>query len=162
MARFWNWKLIHSLYLVSFHSGCSPHILHVMLVLESRKQLTLDPERIDRIILSFRKPFLSFYIYLLLIWLFMFIFIFLCCFLTTSCSKSWDRYHFGNTGISVDFYVYVPINTYRRVEEQFFYIFIAVLRLFEKKNSICRTYVLYPIIFCRTYWNFAGPEFTKF
>ena len=38
---------------------------------------------LDRIILSFRKPFLSFYIYLLLIWLFMFIFIFLCCFLTT-------------------------------------------------------------------------------
>ena len=36
---------------------------------------------LDRIILSFRKPFLSFYIYLLLIWLFMFIFIFLCCFL---------------------------------------------------------------------------------
>ena len=28
---------------------------------------------LDRIILSFRKPFLSFYIYLLLIWLFMFI-----------------------------------------------------------------------------------------
>ena len=38
---------------------------------------------LDRIILSFRKPFLSFYIYLLLIWLFMFIFIyFVCCFLT--------------------------------------------------------------------------------
>ena len=35
------------------------------------------------LILSFRKPFLSFYIYLLLIWLFRFIFIFLCCFLTT-------------------------------------------------------------------------------
>jgi hypothetical protein len=34
---------------------------------------------LDRIILSFRKPFLSFQIYLLLIWLF--IFIFLCCFL---------------------------------------------------------------------------------
>jgi hypothetical protein len=32
--------------------------------------------KIDRIILPFRKPFLSFYIYLLLIWLFMFIFIF--------------------------------------------------------------------------------------
>ena len=30
----------------------------------------------DRIILSFRKPFLSFYISLLLIWLFIFIFIF--------------------------------------------------------------------------------------
>ena len=29
---------------------------------------------LDRIILSFRKPFLSFYIFLLLIWLFMFIF----------------------------------------------------------------------------------------
>ena len=38
---------------------------------------------LDRIILSFRKRFLSFYIYLLLIWLFMFFFIFLCCFLTT-------------------------------------------------------------------------------
>ena len=38
---------------------------------------------LDQIILSFRKPFLSFYIYLLLIWLFMFILIFLCCFLTT-------------------------------------------------------------------------------
>jgi hypothetical protein len=35
---------------------------------------------LDQIILSFRKPFLSFYIYLLLIWLFMFILIFLCCF----------------------------------------------------------------------------------
>ena len=38
---------------------------------------------LDQIILSLRKPFLSFYIYLLLIWHFMFIFIFLCCFLTT-------------------------------------------------------------------------------
>jgi hypothetical protein len=38
------------------------------------------------------------------------------------------------------------------------------------KYSICRlfeicfqyAYVLHPIIFCRTYWNCAGPEFTKF
>jgi hypothetical protein len=35
---------------------------------------------------------------------------------TTSCSKSWDRYHFGSAGNSVDFDVYVPINTYRCVE----------------------------------------------
>jgi hypothetical protein len=38
---------------------------------------------VDWIILSFRKPFLSFYMYLLLIWLFMLMFIFLCCFLRT-------------------------------------------------------------------------------
>jgi hypothetical protein len=107
------------------------------------------------IILYLSFTYLTFYVYF-------YFFMLLSNDRTTSCSKSWDRYHFGNTGISVDFYVYVPINTYRRVEEQFFYIFIAVLRLFEKKNSICRTYVLYPIIFCRTYWNFAGPEFTKF
>ena len=37
--------------------------------------------KVDQIILSLRKPYLSFYIYLLLIWRFMFIF--LCCFLTT-------------------------------------------------------------------------------
>ena len=48
---------------------------------------------------------------------------------TTSCSKSWDRYHIGSAGISVDFYVYVPINIYRCVEEQFFCIFIMVLRI---------------------------------
>jgi hypothetical protein len=107
------------------------------------------------IILYLSFTYLTFYVYF-------YFFMLLSNDRTTSCSKSWDRYHFGNTGISVDFYVYVPINTYRRVEEQFFYIFIAVLRLFEKTNSICRTYVLYPIIFCRTYWNFAGPEFTKF
>jgi ABC-type microcin C transport system permease subunit YejE len=69
---------------------------------------------VDRIILSFRKPFLSFYIYLLLIWLCLFL-ILLSNDRTTSCSKSWDRYHFGSAAISVDFYVYVPINTYRHV-----------------------------------------------
>ena len=75
---------------------------------------------VDRIILSFRKPFLSFYIYLLLIWLCLFLFfILLSNDRTTSCSKSWDHYHFGSAGISVDFYVYVPINTYRCVENNF-------------------------------------------
>ena len=44
---------------------------------------------LDRIILSFRKSFLSFYIYLLLIWLFMFIFIFLCCQLCTHSRKKY-------------------------------------------------------------------------
>ena len=66
---------------------------------------------VDRIILSFRKPFLSFYIYLLLIWLCLF-FILLSNDRTTSCSKSWDRYHFGSAGISVDFYVYTPFLWY--------------------------------------------------
>ena len=69
---------------------------------------------VDRIILSFRKPFLSFYIYLLLIWLCLFL-ILLSNDRTTSCSKSWDRYHFGSAAISVDFYVYTPFLWYRGV-----------------------------------------------
>jgi ABC-type uncharacterized transport system permease subunit len=90
-------------------------------------------QSVDRIILSFRKLFLAFYIYLLLIWLF---FMLLSTDTTTSCSKSLDRYHFGSAGISVDFYVYVPINTYRYVEEQFFYIFIVILRIHLLRLSL--------------------------
>ena len=41
--------------------------------------MSIYTNRLYRIILWFRKPFLSFYIYLLLICLFMFILIFLCC-----------------------------------------------------------------------------------
>jgi hypothetical protein len=57
------------------------------------------------LILSFRKPFLSFYIYLLLIWLFRFIFIFFMLLSndrTSLLQNSWDCYLFGSAGISVD------------------------------------------------------------
>jgi hypothetical protein len=59
------------------------HRLLALSFVASCKETFLSYILRDRIILSFRQPFLSFYIYLLLIWLFMFIFIFLCCFLTT-------------------------------------------------------------------------------
>jgi hypothetical protein len=48
---------------------------------------------------------------------------------TSLLQNSWDRYLFGSAGISVDFYVYAPTNTYRCVEEQLFCIFIPVQRI---------------------------------
>ena len=88
---------------------------------------------LDRIIMSFRKRFLSFYIYLLLIWLFMFFLFFYAAFQQQNESivkfvrslPFWKRWNFGR------FYVYAPTNTYRCVdlEEQLFCIFIAVIKL---------------------------------
>jgi hypothetical protein len=40
------------------------------------------------------------------------------------------------------------------------YMFNDICQTFWENKSICRTQVLHPIIFCITYWNCAGSEFS--